>query len=140
MISKTRIKIATLFLAFCFLFFAHTALAAPIKIATWNIKHLRDTDNEGPNKRKQADYDRLSQYAKQSDADIVALQEVEGPEAAKRVFDPTKYNFFFSSRNDVMLTGFAVRKNLNVIQNPDYSDLSLGGRLRQNGYNCIAQW
>jgi endonuclease/exonuclease/phosphatase family metal-dependent hydrolase len=64
------------------------------------------------------------------DADIVALQEVEGVEAAKRVFDPAEYNFFFSSRQDVMLTGFAVRNNLNVIHNPDYSDLSLGSGIR----------
>jgi endonuclease/exonuclease/phosphatase family metal-dependent hydrolase len=101
-----------------------------LKIATWNIEHLRDSNNEGPNSRKQVDYDRLAEYVAQLDADIVALQEVEGVEAAKRVFDPIIYNFFFSSRNDVQLTGFAVKKNLNIIQNPDYSDLNVTGGLR----------
>lgn len=112
------------------LLISFSAFAAPIKIATWNIEHLRDTDNEGHNKRKQADYDRLAKYATKLDADIIALQEVEGVKAARRIFNPAEYNFFFSSRQDVMLTGFAVRKNLNVIHNPDYSDLSLSGGLR----------
>ena len=119
-----------IFIQFLSLLLSIPCIAAPIKITTWNIEHLRDTDNEGPNKRKQADYDRLAEYVKQLDADIIALQEVEGEAAARRVFDPAEYNFFFSSRNDVMLTGFAVRKNLNVIQNPDYSNLNVNGGLR----------
>jgi endonuclease/exonuclease/phosphatase family metal-dependent hydrolase len=105
-------------------------LADQIKIATWNIQHLRDSNNEGHNKRAQGDYDRLAKYASLLNADIVALQEVEGAEAAKRVFNPTKYNFFFSRRNHVQLTGFAVKTNLKVIQNPDNSDLNVTGGLR----------
>jgi endonuclease/exonuclease/phosphatase family metal-dependent hydrolase len=101
--------------------------AKPIKIATWNIEHLRDTNYEGPNKRKNVDYERLAMYAKQLDADIIALQEVEGPAAARRVFSPEKYDFYFSRSNHPLLTGFAVSKNLSVIQNQDYEDLSVTG-------------
>jgi endonuclease/exonuclease/phosphatase family metal-dependent hydrolase len=104
--------------------------AKPIKIATWHIEHLRDKNNEGPNKRKNVDYERLAMYAKQLDADIIALQEVEGPAAARRVFSPDKYDFYFSRRNNPMLTGFAVSKNFNVIQNEDYDDLNVTGGLR----------
>ena len=106
------------------------ALAHSIKIASWNIEHLRDSNNEGPNKRKQEDYDRLVKYITELNADIVALQEVEGPNAAKRIFDPAEYNFFFSRRDDVMLTGFAVRKSINVVWNPDHIDLNVNGGLR----------
>jgi endonuclease/exonuclease/phosphatase family metal-dependent hydrolase len=111
--------------------------AKPIKIATWNIEHLRDTNNEGPNKRKRVDYERLAIYAKQLDADIIALQEVEGPAAARRVFSPDKYDFYFSRRVDPMLTGFAVRKNFNVIQNEDYDDLNVTGGLRHGTYITV---
>jgi len=101
-----------------------------LRVATWNIEHLRDENDEGPNARDPADYTRLAVYASRLNADIVALQEVEGPAAAERVFDPEKYSFYFSSRDDEMLTGFAVRKTISVTQNPDYEDLDVSGRLR----------
>lgn len=98
------------------------ANAERVIIATWNIENLRDTNLEGPNRRKQVDYDRLAGYVTQLNADVVALQEVEGADAARRVFDPNEYNLFFSGRDDDQLTGFAVRKALEVTQNPDYED------------------
>ncbi|NEQ44067.1 MAG: hypothetical protein F6K00_11130 [Leptolyngbya sp. SIOISBB] len=74
-----------------------SATAAPLKIATWNIENLRASENSGPNPRTRADYQRLAQYSEQLDADIVALQEVEGVAAAIQVFDENEYDFFFSS-------------------------------------------
>ncbi len=109
---------------------ALTANADQIRVATWNIEHLRDADNEGPNKRTDEDYNRLMGYADRLDADIIALQEVEGASAAKRVFASDKYNHFFSSRNNVQLTGFAVKKHLQVVQNSDYDELNVSGGLR----------
>ena len=101
-----------------------------LKIATWNIEHLRAEENQGDVKRSQADYERLAEYAQELDADIIALQEVDGEEAAQRVFSPDEYDFFFSSRQNPQLTGFAVRNNINATQNPDFTELGLDGSLR----------
>lgn len=98
------------------------ALAEPLKIATWNIENLR----VGANK----DYLQLKDYAKDLEADIIALQEVDGKDAAQQVFNPGDYNFYFSSRNNPQRTGFAVRKGINVTQNPDYDALNVSGGLR----------
>ncbi len=101
-----------------------------LKIATWNIEHLRANDNEGDVRRTEEDYGRLAKYAQQLDADIIALQEVDGTAAAARVFSPDEYDFYFSSRRNPQLTGFAVRNNLDVTQNPDFVELGLDGSLR----------
>jgi endonuclease/exonuclease/phosphatase family metal-dependent hydrolase len=106
---------------------AVSVIAAPLKIAAWNIEHLRANSNSGPNPRTEADYQRLAAYAEQLDADVIALQEVEGSAAAARIFDPDEYAFFFSNRTDPMLTGFAVRRGIDVIQNSDLTALDVGG-------------
>ena len=54
-------RMATLFLAAMLL--TTGAAAHELKVATWNIEHLRDGINEGPNPRDQADFDRLRAYA-----------------------------------------------------------------------------
>jgi endonuclease/exonuclease/phosphatase family metal-dependent hydrolase len=116
----------------CLSILSHSILifAEPVKIATWNIAHLCDENDEGSVKRDDDDYEVLAKYAKKLSADIIALQEVEGAGAAKRVFDPDAYNFYFSSRDHKQLTGFAVRKHIDVQQNPDYEDLDVSGGLR----------
>ena len=102
--------------------------AAPLTFATWNIEHLRIANQDGPSKRNSADYKRLQGYADRLNADVIALQEVEGPDAARRVFSPSDYRFFFTAQSGSMRTGFAVKRHLNVIQNPDYSDLSVNDK------------
>ena len=104
--------------------------AATIKDATWNIEHLRAANGAGPNSRQDVDYERLAGYASRLDADVVALQEVAGAAAAARVLAPADYNLFFSRRNDRMLTGFAVRKGLQVTQNADLEALNVSVGLR----------
>ncbi|MEM1349803.1 MAG: endonuclease/exonuclease/phosphatase family protein, partial [Myxococcota bacterium] len=74
---------------------------------------------EGPTPRTESDYAALRSYAEQLDADVVALQEIDGPEAARRVFDPKVYDFHFSSRAHTQLVGFAYKKTLRVTHNPD---------------------
>ncbi len=91
---------------------ATPAWAHSLKVATWNIEHLRDTNGEGPNPRDQADFDRLKSYAEVLDADVIAFQEVENQVARERVFDPSKYQVFVESRNSPQRTGFAVRRGL----------------------------
>jgi hypothetical protein len=44
------------------------ALAEPVKIATSNIEHLRDTNSEGPNDRSDPDDERLAKYVRRMNA------------------------------------------------------------------------
>ena len=115
----------------CLLAFGGLVSAEVIKVASWNIEHLRAENNVGAVKRTDEDFEALAVLAAQLDADIVALQEVDGPEAAARVFDPRAYNFFFSDRNDVQRTGFAVRKTIEVVADEDFVELSLDGSVRR---------
>ncbi len=122
----TRLRTVLVILAVVMLFFIANvnaiALAEPLKLATWNIENLR----QGSNK----DYLSLQDYVKDLEADVIALQEVDGKAAAQQVFDSEDYNFYFSRRNNPQRTGFAVRKGINVVQNPDYKALNVSGGLR----------
>ena len=97
-----------------------------LKIATWNMEWLNRSNNTGVVKRTNADYAKLAEYADLLDADIVAVQVVDGPEALQRVFDPAIYDFHMSSRNHVQRTGYAYRKTLDVTPMPDYTALDVG--------------
>lgn len=118
------------FLIFGF-FVCHAAFADTVRIATWNIEHLRAQNQVGAVKRDNADFARLAELASELDADIIALQEVDGPEAAARVFDDNTYNFFFSDRDDKQRTGFAVRNDIPVISDLDFVELSIGDSVRR---------
>jgi len=65
------------------------------------------------------------------DADVVALQEVDGVAAARRVFDPERYAFHFTSEADQrQRTGFAFRRGLAVEPQPDLVELAVSGSRR----------
>lgn len=97
-----------------------------IEIATWNIQNLKIDSRTTEQLRS------LSDYANQLDADIIALQEVEGETVADDIFNPDEYQFFFSERNHPQRTGFAVRRGLQVVQNDDFVALSTAGSNRNN--------
>lgn len=103
--------------------------AAEIKLATWNIAWLTlrpGHDRALPRDltpRRAEDFSRLAAYARRLDADILALQEVDGPEAAARVLDARDYQFFFPDEHDIQRTGFAVRRTLRAIRNADLEAL-----------------
>ena len=101
-----------------------------LKIAAWNIEHLRDGVNEPPSRRTEDQFHRLRRHADRLDADVIAVQEVENKSALARVFDPTRYEFFVSDRNHAQRTGFAVRKSISAKRHPDLAALGAGGRLR----------
>lgn len=110
--------------------------AAEFKLSTWNIAWLtlRPADDDmlprDLARRIPADFTRLQGYARRLEADVVALQEVDGPEAAARVFNPRDYVFFFPTENDVQRTGFAVRRTLRATQNPDLAELDVAPQAR----------
>lgn len=80
--------------------------------------------------RSTADFEAIARYARQLDADVVAMQEVDGPSAARRVF-PSGYRFCFTGAAAVQNVGFAVRDGIPFRCGPDLVELSLDGRVRR---------
>jgi endonuclease/exonuclease/phosphatase family metal-dependent hydrolase len=78
-----------------------------LKVASWNIAWLGSHEY---NKRKSDDYKQLATYAKQLNADVIALQEVENENWARKVFG-NEYDFYFSTKDWVQRVGVAVKKS-----------------------------
>jgi hypothetical protein len=120
------------------LLMAVPAWAQEIKLATWNIAWLTTKPAGHPDLpqnltiRTEQDFARLRAYAERLAADVIALQEVDGPLAAARVFDATTYDFHFPVESDVQRTGFAWRKGLQVTRNPDLMALDLRPTARRS--------
>ncbi|MGE0581490.1 MAG: endonuclease/exonuclease/phosphatase family protein [Steroidobacteraceae bacterium] len=134
-----------------------TALFAggDLKLATWNLEWLLSPEAlqdlrgsctpEGarprPNTRSipcdvaakldrgRTDFEALARYARRLDADVVALQEVDGEGAARLVFPG--YRFCFTGRRHVQNTGFAIRRGIPFRCGRDLTSLSLGGSVRR---------
>ncbi len=110
-----------------------------IRIATWNLNRLHWRTGgalwRGAVTRSDEDYRTLARYARAIDADVVALQEVNGPRAAARVFSPRDYDLHFSGRHDSryndIYNGFAVRKGrFDQVVKRDHEALGLGSGSR----------
>jgi len=100
---KKLITLCTIALAFL----STTTFANTLKVASWNIAWLGSHEY---NQRNDADYQELARYAKQLDADVIALQEVESAKWAKKVLGDD-YEFFFTTKDWVQRVGVAVRKS-----------------------------
>lgn len=126
-----------------------------LKIATWNLEWLIAPEqlrklkssclpkNESPghrerfipcdvatdHERSRQDFSALARYARRLDADVIALQEVDGATAARRVFDG--YSFCFTARRHVQNTGFAIRRGIPHRCGADFEPIALGGRVRR---------
>ena len=102
-----------------------------LKLSTWNMEWLtarRGTAGGLPadvTPREAGDYARLRWYAGVLDADVVALEEVDGPEMAARVFTPDRYRLHFTGDGVVQRVGFAVRAGLAFTANPDVTALDV---------------
>ncbi|MDW8315243.1 MAG: endonuclease/exonuclease/phosphatase family protein [Rhodovarius sp.] len=115
---------------------AAPAGATELRLTTWNVAWatLRSPDDpalpRGFRPRSAADWALLRQYAERLEADVIALQEVDGPEAAARFLDPRRWRFFFPEEADVQRAGIAVRAGLRAMQNPDLAALDLRPQAR----------
>lgn len=98
-----------------------------LRIAAWNVAWLNAEPMTGTVKRSVADYARLKRYADTLAPDIIALSEVDGPDAAARLFDPREYSFHFSRAGGAQRTGFAYRSELPTTLHPDLESLATGG-------------
>jgi 5'-nucleotidase (lipoprotein e(P4) family) len=126
-----------------------------VRIATWNVEYLMTpathralADHCAQNggmvggddrtlpcaitqrePRTPDDYASLRHYATDLKADIVALQEVDGQDAAALLFPG--YDYCFSTRAHTQKNGFAIRKNLPHRCEPEYEPLSLDNAVRR---------
>lgn len=80
------------------LFASPTHSPDTITLASWNIEHLAERNNQGCKPRTEQDYAALRGFAKGLQADVVALQEVESKAAVHRVFPEKEWNVVISSR------------------------------------------
>jgi len=105
--------------------------AAELKLTTWNLEWLtlRPAGDRAlpPDVRPKGADDRLllRRYAEELAADVVALQEVDGPEVAATVFAPPRYVLHFTRDRVVQRVGFAVRQGLRFTANPDLATLNV---------------
>jgi endonuclease/exonuclease/phosphatase family metal-dependent hydrolase len=137
--------------------FAGLCQAAPaeLKVATWNLEWFMtpetvraltpactpaDAPRNGARRavpcdvahelaRSREDIAAMKRLARTLDADVVALQEVDGAEAARLVFPD--YQFCFSARIAVQNNGFAIRRGLPFLCAPDLVDLSMNDDVRR---------
>jgi endonuclease/exonuclease/phosphatase family metal-dependent hydrolase len=132
-----------------------SAQPTTLKIATWNLewliapatfKPLKNTcvprgaqafaserrlpcDVAHRLERSSRDFAVLARYARELNADVIALQEVDGADAARLVFPG--YEFCFSGSRHLQNTGFAVRAGLPKRCGPDFTALSLDDSIRR---------
>ena len=101
------------------------ALAAELKVATWNLNWLTQRPAGDPSLpsdvrvRAPEDFDRLRQYATQLDADVIAIQEVDGRDVAARIFPAERYSIHMTHDDVVQRVGIVVRRGLTYDINPD---------------------
>jgi len=97
--------------------------AQELKIASWNIAWLGSHEF---NTRIQDDYNLLAKYAAALNADVIALQEVENGEYARKVFGDD-YDYYFSTMDWVQRVGVAVRKSKGYqVTATEYKALNVG--------------
>ena len=61
---------------------------------------------------------------------MIAVQEVDGVAAAKRVFSSDVYEYHFAAKSGFQQVGFIVKKEIPWQANPDYNALDVNGKLR----------
>ena len=129
--------------------------AGRLRLATWNVEYLiepatyaalRDSCVQFGGRvpgherripcaivprldRQPGDFATLARYARQLDADVLAMEEVDGPGAASLIL--SGYDYCFTSRANVQKNGFAVRRGIPFRCEPDYLPLSLGDSVRR---------
>ncbi len=107
------------------------AQAAELRVATWNLEWLtarRAGDPALPEDvrpKRPEDIDALRRYAQTLDADVIAFQEVDGPDMAARVFPADRYAVVITADEVVQRVGFAIRRGIPMRRNPDLAGLDV---------------
>lgn len=130
------LRACVLVLAVCLA--ALPAAARDLKLATWNLNWLIASDPvkvhppPGVRLRDLGDFDRLRAYALELDADVIAIQEVESPAAAYRVFPHDLYAVHLGHDGLLQRVGLVVRRSIPHHRLPDLplAPPDAGSRLR----------
>lgn len=107
------------------------AAAAELRVTTWNLEWLTSRSHGDPalpenvHPKQPESIDALRRYAALLDSDVIAFQEVDGPEIAARVFPPERYSIFMTGDDVVQRVGFAIRRGVPVVHNPDLVGLDV---------------
>ena len=115
------------------------ANAAELKIATWNLEWLTDRPSHDPalpedaHPKRPEDIATLARYAARLDADVIAIEEVDGPAIAARIFPPDRYSIHMTRDHVVQRVGLVVRRGLPYATNPDVTSLSIP----DHGHNAL---
>lgn len=113
------------------LLLAPLADAAELKLATWNLEWLTARPAGDPAlpsdvvPKRPEDVARLRQYAADLNADVIAMQEVDGPAMAARIFPPDRYAIHMTQDRVVQRVGIAVRRGIPFTVNPDLVGLDV---------------
>jgi endonuclease/exonuclease/phosphatase family metal-dependent hydrolase len=114
------------FLAWC-----SPVVAAELKVATWNLEWLTARPAGDPalptdvGPKLAEDIARLHAYAGLLAADVVAIQEVDGPEIAARIFTPDRFAIAMTHDRVVQRVGLAIRRGIAFTQNADVTGLDI---------------
>jgi endonuclease/exonuclease/phosphatase family metal-dependent hydrolase len=107
---------------------AQAPRAAELKIATWNLNWLTSRTTGLPSDvkpRQPEDFDRLRGYGVELNADLVAIEEVDNTETARRIFPAEAYSIHMSRDRVRQRVGIAVRRGLAYDVNPDVTAIAL---------------
>ena len=102
--------------------------AAELKLATWNLEWLTLREHDLPpdaRPKRPEDIDLLQRYAIELNADVIAIQEVDGAAIAARVFPPDRYSIHMSRDRVVQRVGIVVRRGIHYEVNPDLTGLDV---------------
>ena len=107
------------------------ARAEALKFATWNLEWLTARPAGDPSlpadvrPKTPADIALLAGYAARLAADVVSLQEVDGPAMAAEVFPPDRYAIHMTHDDVVQRDGLAIRRGIAFTANPDLAALDI---------------
>jgi endonuclease/exonuclease/phosphatase family metal-dependent hydrolase len=99
--------------------------AATLKLATWNLEWLTDRPAGDPalprdvTPKRPGDIALLAGYAERLDADVIGVQEVDGPAIAAKIFPPDRYAIHMTRDPVVQRVGLVVRRGIDFRANPD---------------------
>lgn len=109
--------------------------AKDVRLTTWNVGWLTERAGkleQSPGRRPiyqrtAEDFAQLARYVDAINPDIIALQEVDGADAASRILDPQKYRIFLTDEDDFQRPALAIRRGrgIDIKLNPDLVALDL---------------
>ncbi|WP_395370264.1 endonuclease/exonuclease/phosphatase family protein [Komagataeibacter diospyri] len=102
-----------------------------LRLSTWNLEWLTTRPQGDPalppdvTPRTPAELDRLAHYASRLAPDIAALEEIDTPDLAARLFPTPRYRIIMSSDHVVQKVALAVRADLAVVRHADVTALDV---------------